>query len=84
MSIEEVTGEPTTSGAVNPMFKIPKLSDKKTISTNKLNELAANIFPPAKEREKETSSTTQPHKNKKGQHYGHISGTRWSRGGRRN
>ena len=84
MSIEEVIGEQTTSRAVNPKFKIPKLSEKKEITTNKLNELAANISPPAKEREKETSDTIQPHKNKKGRQYGYISGTRKSRGGRKN
>ena len=80
MSIDEVAGEPTTSGAINPKYKIPK---KKALETNKLNDLASNISPPAKEKKKETSEPTQPHKNKKGRQYGHISGTRWSRGGRR-
>ena len=83
MTIEEVAGEARTPGAVNPKFKIPKFSEKKEITADKLNELAASISPPAKEGKKEAPSTTQPHKNKKGQHYGHISGTRKSRGGSR-
>ena len=83
MSKEEVASEPTTSGTVNPKFKIPKLSEKKEITADKLNELAANISPPAKEGKRETSSSTQPHKNKKGRQYIYISGTRKSRGGRR-
>ena len=49
MSIEEVAGEPTTSGAANPNFKIPKLSERKGITADKLNKLAASISPKAKE-----------------------------------
>ena len=65
MSIGEVAGEPTTSGDVDPNYRIPKLSKKKVLISDKLNQLASNISPPAKERKKQTSSTTQPHKNKK-------------------
>ena len=83
MSIEEVAGEPTTSGAANPKFKIPKLPERKELVSDKLNQFAASISPPAKERKKETSGTTQPNKNKKGRQHGHISGTRKSKGGRR-
>ena len=83
MSKEEVAGEPTTSGTANPKFKIPKLSERREITTDKLNNLSANISPPAKERKRETSSSIQPHKNKKGRQHGHISGIRKSGGGRR-
>ena len=85
MSKEEVAGEPTTPGVANPKFKIPKLSERKELVSDKLNQLAASISPPAKERKKDTSSTTQPHKNKKGRHrqFGQQGGTRKSRGGRR-
>ena len=82
MSMEEVAGEPTTPGVVKPKFKIPKLSERKELVSNKLNQLTENISPPAKERKKDTSSTTQPHKNKKGRQFGQQGGTRKSRGGR--
>ena len=83
MSREEVAGETTTSGAANPNFKIPKISERKELVSDKLNQLAASISPPAKEIKKETSSISQPHKNKKDRQHGYISGTRKSRGGRR-
>ena len=83
MSKEEVAGEPTTSGTANPKFKIPKLSERKELVSDKLNQLAASISPPAKERKRETSNITQPHKNKKGRQHDYISGTKKSRGGKR-
>ena len=64
MSVEEVAGEATTSDTLNPKFKIPKMSEKKVLAADRLNQLATSISPPAKERKKEASNTTQPHKNK--------------------
>ena len=58
MSREEVTGEKTASGTANPNYRIPKLSGKVGLQSNKLNELASNISPPDKEKKKEISSTT--------------------------
>ena len=68
MSIEEAAGEPTTSGAINPKFKIPKLSEKKGIISDKLNELAASISPPARISRKYISPS-QREKERNFEHY---------------
>ena len=62
MSRQKVSGKATTSAtldqpktpsAVNPNYRIPK---KSNLESNKLNQLASNISPPAKERKKETDN----------------------------
>ena len=50
MSREEVSGEQTASGIANPNYRIPKLSGKVGIQSNRLNALAANISPQPKRR----------------------------------
>ena len=83
ISREEVAGASTNSGAIDLNYRIPKLSNKKGLQSNKLNELASNISPPAKEKKKETSSVTQPHKNKKGCQSSQQGGTRKSESSRK-
>ena len=64
MSKQEVSGETTTSSAADPNYRIPKLSGRKSLQSTKLNDLAINISPPARERKKETDENKayQPHK----------------------
>ena len=56
MSRQEVSGEATTSAAseqtANPSEKKPnyKIPKKSNLESNRLNQLASNISPPAKER----------------------------------
>ena len=82
MSRQEVSGEALTSNTaehpIDPKYKIPK---KTSLESNRLNELALNISPPAKERKKEgDEQRDQPHKRKKGRTLGQVSGTRKKEG----
>ena len=92
MSIQGVAGETTTSGAVaqttnpgaaDPNYLIPKISGRNSLQSNKLNQIALNVSPPAKERPKESDETRahQPHKQKKGRQLGQQGGTRKRSGG---
>ena len=84
MSIAEVASDnATTSNAANPKYKIPKRSNQQELQADRLNQLTANISPPAKEKKKEDYDPDQPHKNKKGRQYNRYGGTRYNRGGRR-
>ena len=89
MSRQEVSGEskasaaserPTKQSAAKPNYRIPK---KSRLESNRLNQLALNISPLAKECRKETDEQSyQPHSRKKGRSLGQISSTR--KGGDRN
>ena len=84
MSIAEVAGEnASTSSAVNPNYKIPKKSKQQGLQADRLNQIVANISPPAKDKVEEDYNPDQPHKNKKGRQYSRYGGTRYNRGGRR-
>ena len=83
MSCEATTSgaseQPRNPSAVNPDYRIPK---KSSLESNRLNQLALNVSPPAKESKKEVDGKRdQPHKRKKGRSLGQISGTR-QKGGR--
>ena len=67
MSIAEVAGEyASTPSTVNPNYKIPKKTKQHGLQADRLNQFAANVSPPAKEKVEEYKNPDQPHKNTKG------------------